>query len=343
MTDIAERREIGVPARVPRSFVPDSLVHPAAGPTRAASGPASRATSSAVPELFADRALSVTRSFQETEGRAARHPPGEDDRAHPAPTTRSSSRTARSSSAPRRASREDRRCSPRSTAPGWSATWTGWRRASNTPFFVDDDDQARAARRGLPVLARPAGRRPPDGSRAAGRCGAPTTAASSTTTSARARSGTSTPATRRSSARGSTGSRRMRRAVLATVSGRRSRRRRRAAVPRVGHAGVRRGRSPSPAVTRRRFGALAAARAGRRAPRRAAEDGRGVRPCARRARPHVPRGAAVDVVHAPRAEPRDRRPRLRPGPLRPVPLPVLPPLHRLGRADRRTRRRNCST
>jgi hypothetical protein len=33
VADIAERSEIGVPARVPRSVVPDSLVHPAAGPT----------------------------------------------------------------------------------------------------------------------------------------------------------------------------------------------------------------------------------------------------------------------------------------------------------------------
>ncbi len=67
MTDIAERSEIGVPARVPRSFVPDSLVHPAAGPTARVRAGIAR-NLAAVPELFADRALSVTRSFQETEG-----------------------------------------------------------------------------------------------------------------------------------------------------------------------------------------------------------------------------------------------------------------------------------
>ncbi len=67
MTGIAERSEIGAQARVPRSFVPDSLVHPVAGPTaRVRAGMARNL--SAVPELFADRALSVTRSFEETEG-----------------------------------------------------------------------------------------------------------------------------------------------------------------------------------------------------------------------------------------------------------------------------------
>jgi hypothetical protein len=67
VTDIADRSGIGVPMRAPRSFVPDSLVHPAAGPTdRVRAGIARNL--SAVPELFADRALSVTRSFRETEG-----------------------------------------------------------------------------------------------------------------------------------------------------------------------------------------------------------------------------------------------------------------------------------
>ncbi len=67
MTDIAERSENGVPGRVPRRFVPDALVHPAAGPTERVRAGIAR-NLSAVPELFADRALSVTRSFQETEG-----------------------------------------------------------------------------------------------------------------------------------------------------------------------------------------------------------------------------------------------------------------------------------
>ena len=67
VTDIAERSEIGVPPRVSRSFVPDSLVHPAAGPTARVRAGIAR-NLSAVPELFADRALSVTRSFRETEG-----------------------------------------------------------------------------------------------------------------------------------------------------------------------------------------------------------------------------------------------------------------------------------
>ncbi len=67
MTDIADRSDVGTPARVPRSFVPESLVHPAEGPTvRVRAGVARNL--SAVPELFADRALSATRSFRETEG-----------------------------------------------------------------------------------------------------------------------------------------------------------------------------------------------------------------------------------------------------------------------------------
>jgi len=67
VTDIAERSETGMPARAPRSFMPDSLVHPAAGPTaRVRAGIVRNLT--AVPELFADRALSATRSFRETEG-----------------------------------------------------------------------------------------------------------------------------------------------------------------------------------------------------------------------------------------------------------------------------------
>jgi len=49
-------------------FIPDSLVHPAAGPTsRVLAGV--RRNTLATPELFAERALAATRSFQETEGR----------------------------------------------------------------------------------------------------------------------------------------------------------------------------------------------------------------------------------------------------------------------------------
>jgi pyruvate formate-lyase/glycerol dehydratase family glycyl radical enzyme len=67
VTDIAERGEIGVPPRVSRSFVPDALVHPAAGPTARVRAGIAR-NRSAIPELFADRALSATRSDRETEG-----------------------------------------------------------------------------------------------------------------------------------------------------------------------------------------------------------------------------------------------------------------------------------
>lgn len=49
-------------------FIPDSLVHPAAGPTPRVRAGMLRSTL-AVPELFADRALAATRSFRETEGR----------------------------------------------------------------------------------------------------------------------------------------------------------------------------------------------------------------------------------------------------------------------------------
>jgi pyruvate formate-lyase/glycerol dehydratase family glycyl radical enzyme len=48
-------------------FLPDAIVHPAAGPSaRVMAGV--RRNVSATPELFADRALSATRSFRETEG-----------------------------------------------------------------------------------------------------------------------------------------------------------------------------------------------------------------------------------------------------------------------------------
>jgi pyruvate formate-lyase/glycerol dehydratase family glycyl radical enzyme len=64
---IAERSDPNVSAQPQPRFVPASLVHPAAGPTaRVRAGVARNA--SAVPELFADRALSVTRSDRETEG-----------------------------------------------------------------------------------------------------------------------------------------------------------------------------------------------------------------------------------------------------------------------------------
>ena len=67
MAAIAERSEIGVPAPVPWTFAPESVVHPPTGPTARVRAGVTR-NLSAVPELFADRALSVTRSFQETEG-----------------------------------------------------------------------------------------------------------------------------------------------------------------------------------------------------------------------------------------------------------------------------------
>jgi formate C-acetyltransferase len=67
VTDIADRNTPSVSARAPRSFVPESVVHPAAGPTaRVRAGMARNL--SAVPELFADRALSVTSSYRDTEG-----------------------------------------------------------------------------------------------------------------------------------------------------------------------------------------------------------------------------------------------------------------------------------
>jgi len=50
------------------AFIPDSLVHPAAGPTeRVQAG--MRRNAAATPELFADRAVAATRSFRETESR----------------------------------------------------------------------------------------------------------------------------------------------------------------------------------------------------------------------------------------------------------------------------------
>ncbi|RPJ64458.1 MAG: glycyl radical protein, partial [Acidobacteria bacterium] len=52
----------------PVPFIPDSLVHPAAGPTARVLAGMQRNTS-ATPELFAGRALAATRSFRETEGR----------------------------------------------------------------------------------------------------------------------------------------------------------------------------------------------------------------------------------------------------------------------------------
>ena len=49
------------------AFIPDSLVHPAAGPTpRVLAG--MRRNTTATPELFAERAVAATRSFRETEG-----------------------------------------------------------------------------------------------------------------------------------------------------------------------------------------------------------------------------------------------------------------------------------
>ena len=48
-------------------FIPDSVVHPAAGPTPRVTAGVAR-NLAAVPELFADRALAATRSFRETEG-----------------------------------------------------------------------------------------------------------------------------------------------------------------------------------------------------------------------------------------------------------------------------------
>jgi formate C-acetyltransferase len=67
MTDITSRTAGDVPTPPMPSFVPDSVVHPVAGPTARVRAGVARNLAT-VPELFADRARSATRSWRETEG-----------------------------------------------------------------------------------------------------------------------------------------------------------------------------------------------------------------------------------------------------------------------------------
>ena len=157
------------------------------------------------PEVHPHRAVSVTRSYRETEGAAARPPPRRGCSAaswttHPIVIQDGEVIVGMKTRKPRG--------SP--VFPEINCAWVErdldrLATRKDTPFFVERRDQARPARGGLPVLARPAGRRPPRCGGAARACGAPTSAASSTTTSARARSGTSTPATTKVLARGMDG------------------------------------------------------------------------------------------------------------------------------------------
>ena len=96
------------------------------------------------------------------------------------------------------------------------------------------------------------------------------------------------------------------------------------AVPRIdgGRARRRRGLRPPP---RRRGAAPFHPRDRSRPQGRAAEGGRGLLEGSRPPGRDLSGGAAVVLVRAPRAQSRNRRPRVRPRTLRPVPLPRLPP------------------
>ena len=309
----------------PAGFIPDSVVHPAAGPTPRVTAGVARNVA-AVPELFADRALAATRGFRETEG-------------DPLPVRRAKMLVRILRDHPIVIQDGEVIVGTKTRTPRGSPVFPeincAWverdldrlSSRANTPFFVADDDEAGAARAGLPVLEGEAGCRSPDGVGAAG-------------VVARRRSRRPLPLLpiahhrphqRRLREGAGEGVRRdrRRRAGRARLASRRQRDGVEARVPGVGPPGVRRRRRLRP-PSRGRGSPAGAGRAERRAPPRTGRDGRGVRARARRSGPDLPRGAAVDVVHAPRAEPRDRRPRIRPRPLRPVPVSPLPAVDRLG-------------
>ena len=147
-------------------FIPDAVIHPAAGPTSRVRAGVAR-NLEAVPELFADRALSATHSYRETEGQplAIRRAKmlARILRDHPIVIQAGEVIVGTKTRKPRG--------SP--VFPEINCAWVerDLDRISgraNTPFFVTDETKQTLRAAGLPVLEGPPGRRPVDGVGAGG-------------------------------------------------------------------------------------------------------------------------------------------------------------------------------
>ena len=313
-------------------FIPDSLVHPAAGPTaRVLAG--MRRNTSATPELFADRALAATAVLPRDRGAAPPDPPRPHARAHPrrAPGVHPGRRGDRRDEDA--GSRAARRCSPRSTARGSSAISTAWPRAA-TPRSSSATRRRRLLReevfpywRGRQIVDRLMEAVPPDQS------GAPTQRGVlyhyfRSRTIGHINAGYAKVLTR--GMRGIKADVELSRDTFARSQ---DAHRRSPPLPRSGRTRAATPSSRSPGGMRE---ALPSWPPREPDPRRRAELERMAAVCGR-VPEHPARsfrgGAAVVLVHPSRPEPRDRRSRVRTRPLRPVPLSLLPREHRRGRAD----------